>query len=107
MARGGGPWRRHAWHPDLWEADLDDKDSTKVANEDVFLDRWVTMWDVCGYDKQRNNLYARSGWAFVNSIEGSDRGVDESGARRRTRTAPIWSCSAAPPSRRRPQKPAV
>lgn len=69
-----------AWHPDLWEADLDDKDSTKVANEDVFLDRWVTMWDVCGYGKQRNNLYARSGWAFVNSIEGSDRGVDESGA---------------------------
>ena len=80
VAWGGGLGDAMAWHPDLWEADLDDKDSTKVANEDVFLDRWVTMWDVCGYDKQRNNLYARSGWAFVNSIEGSDRGVDESGA---------------------------
>lgn len=77
---GGGLGDAMAWHPDLWEADLDDKDSTKVANEDVFLDRWVTMWDVCGYGKQRNNLYARSGWAFVNSIEGSDRGVDKSGA---------------------------
>ena len=76
---GGGLGDAMAWHPDLWEADLDDKDSTKVANEDVFLDRWVTMWDVCGYGKQRNNLYARSGWAFVNSIEGSDRGVDKSG----------------------------
>ena len=79
-AWGGGLGDAMAWHPDLWEADLDDKDSTKVANEDVFLDRWVTMWDVCGYGKQRNNLYARSGWAFVNSIEGSDRGVDKSGA---------------------------
>ena len=78
-AWGGGLGDAMAWHPDLWEADLDDKDSTKVANEDVFLDRWVTMWDVCGYDKQRNDLYARSGWAFVNSIEGSDRGVDKSG----------------------------
>lgn len=77
---GGGLGDAMAWHPDLWEANLDDKDSTKVANEDVFLDRWVTMWDVCGYGKQRNNLYARSGWAFVNSIEGSDRGVDKSGA---------------------------
>ena len=77
---GGGLGDAMAWHPDLWEADLDNKDSTKVANEDVFLDRWVTMWDVCGYGKQRNNLYARSGWAFVNSIEGSDRGVDKSGA---------------------------
>ena len=76
---GGGLGDAMAWHPDLWEADLDDKDSTKVANEDVFLDRWATMWDVCGYGKQRNNLYARSGWAFVNSIEGSDRGVDKSG----------------------------
>ena len=76
---GGGLGDAMAWHPDLWEADLDDKDSTKVANEDVFLDRWVTMWDVCGYGKQRNNLYARHGWAFVNSIEGSDRGVDKSG----------------------------
>lgn len=76
---GGGLGDAMAWHPDLWEANLDDKDSTKVANEDVFLDRWVTMWDVCGYGKQRNNLYARSGWAFVNSIEGSDRGVDKSG----------------------------
>ena len=80
VARDDGLGDAMAWHPDLWEADLDDKDSTKVANEDVFLDRWVTMWDVCGYGKQRNNLYARSGWAFVNSIEGSDRGVDESGA---------------------------
>ena len=80
MARDGGLGDAMAWHPDLWEADLDDRDSTKVANEDVSLDRWVTMWDVCGYGKQRNNLYARSGWAFVNSIEGSDRGVDESGA---------------------------
>ena len=80
VAWGGGLGDAMAWHPDLWEADLDNKDSTKVANEDVFLDRWVTMWDVCGYDKQRNDLYARSGWAFVNSIEGSDRGVDESGA---------------------------
>ena len=80
VARDGSLGDAMAWHPDLWEADLDDKDSTKVANEDVFLDRWVTMWDVCGYGKQRNNLYARSGWAFVNSIEGSDRGVDESGA---------------------------
>lgn len=80
VARDGGLGDAMAWHPDLWEADLDDKDSTKVANEDVFLDRWVTMWDVCGYGKQRNDLYARSGWAFVNSIEGSDRGVDESGA---------------------------
>ena len=79
VAWSGGLGDAMAWHPDLWEADLDDKDSTKVANEDVFLDRWVTMWDVCGYDKQRNNLYARSGWAFVNSIEGSDRGVDKSG----------------------------
>ena len=79
VARGGGLGDAMAWHPDLWEADLDDKDSTKVANEDVFLDRWVTMWDVCGYGKQRNNLYARSGWAFVNSIEGSNRGVDKSG----------------------------
>ena len=79
VAWGGGLGDAMAWHPDLWEADLDDKDSTKVANEDVFLDRWATMWDVCGYDKQRNNLYARSGWAFVNSIEGSDRGVDKSG----------------------------
>ena len=79
VAWGGGLGDAMAWHPDLWEADLDDKDSTKVANEDVFLDRWVTMWDVCGYGKQRNNLYARSGWAFVNSIEGSDRGVDKSG----------------------------
>lgn len=79
VAWDGGLGDAMAWHPDLWEADLDDKDSTKVANEDVFLDRWVTMWDVCGYDKQRNNLYARSGWAFVNSIEGSDRGVDKSG----------------------------
>ena len=78
-AWGGGLGDAMAWHPDLWEADLDDKDSTKVANEDVFLDRWVTMWDVCGYGKRRNNLYARSGWAFVNSIEGSDRGVDKSG----------------------------
>lgn len=77
---GGGLGDAMAWHPDLWEANLDDKDSTKVANEDVFLDRWATMWDVCGYGKQRNNLYARSGWAFVNSIEGSDRGVDKSGA---------------------------
>lgn len=80
VAWGGGLGDAMAWHPDLWEANLDDKDSTKVANEDVFLDRWVTMWDVCGYGKQRNNLYARSGWAFVNSIEGSDRGVDKSGA---------------------------
>ena len=80
VARSDGLGDAMAWHPDLWEADLDDKDSTKVANEDVFLDRWVTMWDVCGYGKQRNNLYARNGWAFVNSIEGSDRGVDESGA---------------------------
>ena len=80
VAWGGGLGDAMAWHPDLWEADLDDKDSTKVANEDVFLDRWATMWDVCGYGKQRNNLYARSGWAFVNSIEGSDRGVDKSGA---------------------------
>ena len=80
VARDDGLGDAMAWHPDLWEANLDDKDSTKVANEDVFLDRWVTMWDVCGYGKQRNNLYARSGWAFVNSIEGSDRGVDESGA---------------------------
>ncbi len=79
VARDGGLGDAMAWHPDLWEADLDNKDSTKVANEDVFLDRWVTMWDVCGYGKQRNNLYARSGWAFVNSIEGSDRGVDKSG----------------------------
>ena len=79
VAWSGGLGDAMAWHPDLWEADLDDKDSTKVANEDVFLDRWVTMWDVCGYGKQRNNLYARSGWAFVNSIEGSDRGVDKSG----------------------------
>ena len=79
VAWGGGLGDAMAWHPDLWEADLDDKDSTKVANEDVFLDRWVTMWDVCGYGKQRNNLYARSGWAFVNSIEGSNRGVDKSG----------------------------
>ena len=79
VAWGGGLGDAMAWHPDLWEADLDDKDSTKVANEDVFLDRWVTMWDVCGYGKQRDNLYARSGWAFVNSIEGSDRGVDKSG----------------------------
>ena len=79
VAWGGGLGDAMAWHPDLWEADLDDKDSTKVANEDVFLDRWATMWDVCGYGKQRNNLYARSGWAFVNSIEGSDRGVDKSG----------------------------
>ena len=76
---GGGLGDAMAWHPDLWEANLDNKDSTKVANEDVFLDRWVTMWDVCGYGKQRNNLYARSGWAFVNSIEGSDRGVDKNG----------------------------
>ena len=80
MAWGDSLGDAMAWHPDLWEANLDDKDSTKVANEDVFLDRWVTMWDVCGYGKQRNNLYARSGWAFVNSIEGSDRGVDKSGA---------------------------
>ena len=80
IAWGGGLGDAMAWHPDLWEADLDNKDSTKVANEDVFLDRWVTMWDVCGYGKQRNDLYARSGWAFVNSIEGSDRGVDKSGA---------------------------
>ena len=79
VAWGGDLGDAMAWHPDLWEADLDDKDSTKVANEDVFLDRWVTMWDVCGYGKQRNDLYARSGWAFVNSIEGSDRGVDKSG----------------------------
>ena len=77
---GGGTGNAMAWYPDLWEANLDDNDSTKVANEDVFLDRWVTMWDACGYGKQRKSLYIRDGWAFVNSIEGSDRGVDQDGS---------------------------
>lgn len=68
-----------AYIPNLWEGAIGTKADQKVANEDVGLDRWVTMWDVCGFGKQRNSLYVRSGWAFVNSVEGDNRGIDSSG----------------------------
>ncbi len=92
---GNGTGDAMAWHPDLWEANLDDKDSSKVSSEGVYLDRWVTMWDTCGYDKKTNDFSVRSGWAFVNSIEGEDRGVDSDGNSSNDVTNLPMQCRAA------------
>ena len=84
-----------AYIPNLWEGAIGTKADQKVANEDVGLDRWVTMWDVCGFGKQRNSLYIRSGWAFVNSVEGDNRGVDSSGNPTSDTTDLLTQCRAS------------
>lgn len=84
-----------AYIPNLWEGAIGTKADQKVANEDVGLDRWVTMWDVCGFGKQRNSLYIRSGWAFVNSVEGDNRGVDSSGNPASDTTDLLTQCRAS------------
>ena len=84
-----------AYIPNLWEGAIGTKADQKVANEDVGLDRWVTMWDVCGFGKQRNSLYVRSGWAFVNSVEGDNRGIDSSGNPASDTTDLLTQCRAS------------
>lgn len=84
-----------AYIPNLWEGAIGIKADQKVANEDVGLDRWVTMWDVCGFGKQRNSLYIRSGWAFVNSVEGDNRGIDSSGNPASDTTDLLTQCRAS------------
>ena len=84
-----------AYIPNLWEGAIGTKADQKVANEDVGLDRWVTMWDVCGFGKQRNSLYIRSGWAFVNSVEGDNRGIDSSGNPASDTTNLLTQCRAS------------
>ena len=84
-----------AYIPNLWEGAIGTKADQKVANEDVGLDRWVTMWDVCGFGKQRNSLYIRSGWAFVNSVEGDNRGIDSSGNPASDTTDLLTQCRAS------------
>lgn len=83
-----------AFNPSAWNPDTDGgKDST--TNTDVVLDRWVVMWDVCGYGKYRNSVYVRDGWQWVNSIRGENRGVDANGKKTSGITDLPQQCAAA------------
>lgn len=87
-------WRGIAWWPNLMyteeitsktldsdDSDGDD-DSSPMTPDDAQLDRLATIFDVCGM-KSDGTFQVRSGWSFVNSIEGDGRGVtadDDGGA---------------------------
>lgn len=87
-------WRGIAWWPNLMyteeitsktldsdDSDSDD-DSSPMTPDDAQLDRLATIFDVCGM-KSDGTFQVRSGWSFVNSIEGDGRGVtadDDGGA---------------------------
>lgn len=83
-----------AFNPSAWNPDTDGgKDST--TNTDVVLDRWMVMWDVCGYNKNSKKVYVRDGWQWVNSIRGENRGVDANGKKTSGVTDPPQQCAAA------------
>lgn len=83
-----------AFNPSAWNPDTDGgKDST--TNTDIVLDRWMVMWDVCGYGKYRNSVYVRDGWQWVNSIRGENRGIDSNGKKTSGVTDLPQQCAAA------------
>lgn len=74
------PWENAlAFHADLMIAPDEGKKSAddenpKIAASNIMLDRMTTMWDVCGYDGQK--WTARRGWDWLDSVTGSERGLD-------------------------------
>lgn len=81
-----------AFNPASWNPDTDGGKST-TSNLDIVLDRWVVMWDVCGF--KNGKVTYRNGWKWVNGIRGEDRGVDQNGRKASSGVELVQQCAAA------------
>lgn len=98
IRRGGGsaafPSDALAFNPNWWNPKIKN-DDTDADNDGKTLDRWMTMWDACGYGKQSKRIITRKGWGWVNDIGGSNRGVDPSGKASSEHQTMFSQCAAA------------
>ena len=98
IRRGGGsaafPSDALAFNPNWWNPKIKN-DDTDADNDGETLDRWMTMWDACGYGKQSKRIITRKGWGWVNDIGGSNRGVDPSGRASSEHQTMFSQCAAA------------
>ena len=98
IRRGGGsaafPSDALAFNPNWWNPKIKN-DDTDADNDGKTLDRWMTMWDTCGYGKQSKRIITRKGWGWVNDIGGSNRGVDPSGKASSEHQTMFSQCAAA------------
>lgn len=98
IRRGGGsaafPSDALAFNPNWWNPKIKN-DDTDADNDGKTLDRWMTMWDTCGYGKQSRRIITRKGWGWVNDIGGSNRGVDPSGKASSEHQTMFSQCAAA------------
>ena len=98
IKRGGGsaafPSDALAFNPNWWNPKIKN-DDTDADNDGKTLDRWMTMWDACGYGKQSKRIITRKGWGWVNDIGGSNRGVDPSGKASSEHQTMFSQCAAA------------
>lgn len=98
IKRGGGsaafPSDALAFNPNWWNPKIKN-DDTDADNDGKTLDRWMTMWDACGYGKQSKRIITRKGWGWVNDIGGSNRGVDPSGKASSEHQIMFSQCAAA------------
>ena len=98
IKRGGGsaafPSDALAFNPNWWNPKIKN-DDTDADNDGKTLDRWMTMWDTCGYGKQSKRIITRKGWGWVNDIGGSNRGVDPSGNASSEHQTMFSQCAAA------------
>ena len=98
IRRGGGsaafPSDALAFNPNWWNPKIKN-DDTDADNDGKTLDRWMTMWDTCGYGKQSKRIITRKGWGWINDIGGSNRGVDPSGKASSEHQTMFSQCAAA------------
>lgn len=98
IRRGGGsaafPSDALAFNPNWWNPKIKN-DDTDADNDGKTLDRWMTMWDSCGYGKQSKRIITRKGWGWLNDIGGSNRGVDPSGKASSEHQTMFSQCAAA------------
>ena len=98
IKRGGGsaafPSDALAFNPNWWNPKIKN-DDTDADNDGKTLDRWMTMWDSCGYGKQSKRIITRKGWGWINDIGGSNRGVDLSGKASSEHQTMFSQCAAA------------
>lgn len=73
-----------AWHPQLALIGDEGKstdDSSDNGSYSHQVDRMIVAFDACGRFTDQNKYTARTGWSFVNAVQGDNRGFKDSGAK--------------------------
>lgn len=73
-----------AWHPQLALIGDEGKstdDSSDNGSYSHQVDRMIVAFDACGRFTDQDKYTARTGWSFVNAVQGDNRGFKDSGAK--------------------------